>query len=168
MAISIKNPKEISALQIPNRIVAQSLDLAQKSAKEGMSLKELDSIVEDFILSCGAKPSFKGLYGFPCAVCISVNEVIIHGIPTDYRLKSGDIVGVDIGAEYNGWFGDGAITFGIGEITKTDKQRASYYNYYTSKKWGDSRGYHLTLDSSQLGIEGCVDMILDYRKHMTW
>lgn len=122
MAISIKNPKEISALQIPNRIVAQSLDLAQKSAKEGMSLKELDSIIEDFILSCGAKPSFKGLYGFPCAVCISVNEVIIHGIPTDYRLKSGDIVGVDIGAEYNGWFGDGAITFGIGEITETDEQ----------------------------------------------
>lgn len=53
-------------------------------------------------------------------------------------------------------------------IQKNDKQRASYYNYYTSKKWGDSRGYHLTLDSSQLGIEGCVDMILDYRKHMTW
>ena len=53
-------------------------------------------------------------------------------------------------------------------IQKNDKQRSSYYNYYTSKKWGDSRGYHLTLDSSQLGIEGCVDMILDYRKHMTW
>lgn len=53
-------------------------------------------------------------------------------------------------------------------IQKNDKQRASYYNYYTSKKWGDSRGYHLTLDSSQLGIDGCVDMILDYRKHMPW
>ena len=53
-------------------------------------------------------------------------------------------------------------------ILKNDKQRASYYNYYTSKKWGDSRGYHLTLDSSQLGIDGCVDMILDYRKHMPW
>ena len=53
-------------------------------------------------------------------------------------------------------------------IQKNDKQRSSYYNYYTRKKWGDSRGYHLTLDSSQLGIEGCVDMILDYRKHMTW
>ena len=53
-------------------------------------------------------------------------------------------------------------------IQKSDKQRASYYNYYTSKKWGDSRGYHLTLDSSQLGIDGCVDMILDYRKHMPW
>ena len=109
-------------MQIPNRIVAQSLELARKNAKEGMSLAELDSIIEDFILSCGAKPAFKGLYGFPCAACISVNEVIIHGIPTDYKLKRGDIVGVDVGAEHNGWFGDGAITFGIGEIDPQDKQ----------------------------------------------
>ncbi|WP_394958518.1 type I methionyl aminopeptidase [uncultured Helicobacter sp.] len=122
MAISIKSSKDISALQIPNRIVAQSLELARKNAKEGMSLAELDSIIEDFILSCGAKPAFKGLYGFPCAACISVNEVIIHGIPTDYKLKRGDIVGVDVGAEHNGWFGDGAITFGIGEIDPQDKQ----------------------------------------------
>ena len=122
MAMSIKSSKDIAALRIPNRIVAQSLELARKSAKEGMSLAELDSIIEDFIHSCGARPAFKGLYGFPGAVCISVNEVIIHGIPTDYKLKSGDIVGVDIGAEHNGWFGDGAITFGIGEISPRDEQ----------------------------------------------
>ena len=122
MAINIKSSKDIAALQIPNRIVAQSLELARKSAKEGMSLKELDSLIEDFILSCGAKPAFKGLYGFPCAACISVNEVIIHGIPTDYKLKSGDVVGVDVGAEYNGWFGDAAITFGIGEVATQDEQ----------------------------------------------
>ncbi|WP_394951557.1 type I methionyl aminopeptidase [uncultured Helicobacter sp.] len=122
MAINIKSSKDIAALQIPNRIVAQSLELVRKSAKEGMSLKELDSLIEDFILSRGAKPAFKGLYGFPCAACISVNEVIIHGIPTDYKLKSGDIVGVDVGAEYNGWFGDAAITFGIGEVATQDEQ----------------------------------------------
>ena len=70
MAITIKNPKEIACLQIPNEIVAQALLLGQKSAKEGMSLNELDSIIEDYILSRGATPSFKGLYGFPNAVCI--------------------------------------------------------------------------------------------------
>ncbi|WP_066387890.1 type I methionyl aminopeptidase [Helicobacter himalayensis] len=122
MAISIRNPKEIQALRLPNKIVAQTLALAQKSAKEGMSLLELDSLIEDSIRSLGARPAFKGLYGFPNAACISVNEVIIHGIPTDYKLKSGDIVGVDIGTEYNGWYGDGAVTFGIGAIGKQDEK----------------------------------------------
>ncbi|MGI0406198.1 type I methionyl aminopeptidase [Helicobacter himalayensis] len=122
MAISIRNPKEIQALRLPNKIVAQTLALAQKSAKEGMSLLELDSLIEDSIRSLGARPAFKGLYGFPNAACISVNEVIIHGIPTDYKLKSGDIVGVDIGTEYNGWYGDGAVTFGIGAISKQDEK----------------------------------------------
>lgn len=125
MAITIKNPKEIVSLQIPNEIVAQSLLLGQKSAKEGMSLKELDSIIEDYILSRGATPSFKGLYGFPNAVCISVNEVIIHGIPSDYKLRSGDIVGIDVGVQYNGWYGDGAVTFGIGDISKQDESLIS-------------------------------------------
>lgn len=122
MAISIKSPKEIQALRLPNKIVAQTLALAQKSAKEGMSLLELDSLIEDSIRSLGARPAFKGLYGFPNAACISVNEVIIHGIPTDYKLKSGDIVGVDIGTECNGWYGDGAVTFGIGAISKQDEK----------------------------------------------
>ncbi len=73
------------------------------------------------IHSLGAGPAFKGLYGFPAGVCTSVNEVIIHGIPSDYRLKEGDIVGLDIGTEVDGWYGDSAITVGVGEITKDDE-----------------------------------------------
>ena len=122
MAIPIRKPKEIEALRRANRIVAQTLDLLKQKAKEGISLIELDQIAEDFIRSKGARPSFKGLYGFPSSVCTSVNEVIIHGIPTDYTLKNGDIVGFDVGVELDGWFGDGAITIGIGEISEEDKR----------------------------------------------
>lgn len=122
MAIPIRKPKEIEALRRANRIVAQTLDLLKQKAKEGISLIELDKIAEDFIRSKGARPSFKGLYGFPSSVCTSVNEVIIHGIPTDYTLKNGDIVGFDVGVELDGWFGDGAITIGIGEISEEDKK----------------------------------------------
>lgn len=122
MAIPIRKPKEIEALRRANRIVAQTLDLLKQKAKEGISLIELDKIAEDFIRSKGARPSFKGLYGFPSSVCTSVNEVIIHGIPTDYTLKNGDIVGFDVGVELDGWFGDGAITMGIGEISEEDKK----------------------------------------------
>jgi len=122
MAIPIRKPKEIEALRRANRIVAQTLDLLKQKAKEGISLIELDQIAENFIRSKGARPSFKGLYGFPSSVCTSVNEVIIHGIPTDYTLKNGDIVGFDVGVELDGWFGDGAITIGIGEISEEDKK----------------------------------------------
>lgn len=122
MAISIKSKKDIEALRIPNKIVAQTLELIRQHIKEGVSLLELDSIAADYIASQGARASFYQLYGFPKSICISVNEVIIHGIPTDYRLQNGDVVGVDIGAEYNGWYGDAAITCGVGTITPKDQE----------------------------------------------
>ncbi|RDU64134.1 type I methionyl aminopeptidase [Helicobacter sp. MIT 14-3879] len=122
MAIAIRNIKEIDLLRKSNSIVAQSLQKVKEYAKVGVSLNDLDKIADDFILSFGAKPSFKGLYGFPKSICLSVNDVIIHGIPSDYKLKKGDILGVDIGVEYGGWYGDGAITFGIDEINKVDEK----------------------------------------------
>lgn len=120
MSISIRNKKEIDCLRKSNRLVAQTLDLMRRYASEGKTLLELDKIAEDFIRSNSAKPAFKGLYGFPNAVCISVNSVIIHGIPTEYALKNGDVVGFDVGVEIDGWYGDGAITIGIGDISKKD------------------------------------------------
>jgi methionyl aminopeptidase len=122
MAIPLRKPQEIEALRDANKIVAETLELLKSEAKEGVSLKELDKIAEDYIRSRGAKPSFKGLYGFPSSVCTSVNEVIIHGIPTDYKLKNGDIVGFDIGTNLNGWYGDSAITIGIGKVSKSDEK----------------------------------------------
>lgn len=122
MAIAIRNLKEIALLQKPNSIVAKTLKLVKDCAKVGVSLEELDKIADDFISSNNAKASFKGLYGFPKSICLSVNNVIIHGIPNSYKLKEGDILGVDIGAECNGWYGDGAITFGIGKISNIDEK----------------------------------------------
>ena len=121
MAIALRKPKEIEKLRAANKIVGGALDLLRANTKVGMSLKELDAMAEDYIRSHGAKPSFKGLYGFPNAVCTSLNQVIIHGIPTDYKLQEGDVIGYDIGTELEGWFGDAAITVGVGEITKEDE-----------------------------------------------
>ena len=121
MAISLKKPAEIEKLRAANKIVGGALDLMREKTKVGMTLKEMDAMAEDYIRSHGATPSFKGLYGFPNAVCTSLNEVIIHGIPTDYKLQEGDVIGYDIGTNLDGWFGDAAISMGVGKITKEDE-----------------------------------------------
>lgn len=121
MAIALRKPDEIEKLRAANKIVGGALELLAENTKVGASLKELDAMAEDYIRSHGAKPSFKGLYGFPNSVCCSLNEVIIHGIPTDYKLQEGDIIGYDIGTELNGYFGDAAITAGVGTISKEDE-----------------------------------------------
>lgn len=122
MAIAIRSKKDIALLEKSSMIVAQALKLVQKHALEGVSLIELDKIAEDYILSQNAKPAFKGLYGFPNTTCLSLNSVVIHGIPTEQKLQNGDILGIDLGVECNGWFGDGAVTIGIGEISSHDEK----------------------------------------------
>lgn len=121
MAVAIRNAREIDSLRASSQIVAQALSLARKSLKVGVSLLEIDASVEDFIRSCGARPAFKGLYGFPNSACLSLNSVIIHGIPTDYKLQEGDILGIDIGVEKDGWYGDAAITAGVGKISHSNQ-----------------------------------------------
>ncbi|MBN2896270.1 MAG: type I methionyl aminopeptidase [Campylobacterales bacterium] len=121
MAIALRKPEEITKLRAANRIVAGALELLRQETRVGASLKELDAIAESYIRSQGAKPSFKGLYGFPNAVCTSLNEVIIHGIPSDYRLQEGDIIGYDIGTEYQGYYGDAAISMPVGAISAEDE-----------------------------------------------
>ena len=121
MAIALRKNDEIIKLRAANQIVGATLELLAQHTKPGVTLKELDAMAEEYIRSQGATPSFKGLYGFPNAVCISVNEVIIHGIPTDYALKEGDIVGFDVGTKKGGYFGDGAISVGVGTISKEDE-----------------------------------------------
>ena len=121
MAIALRKPNEIEKLRAANKIVGGALELLREHTKPGMSLKELDAMAEDFIRSKGAKPSFKGLYGFPASVCTSLNEVIIHGIPDDYKLQEGDVIGYDIGSELDGYFGDAAISVGVGKITEQDE-----------------------------------------------
>ncbi|MBP6289648.1 MAG: type I methionyl aminopeptidase [Aliarcobacter sp.] len=122
MSIALRKPEEIEKLFVANQAVAKTLKYLEENVKAGMSLKEVDAMGEKFILSLGARPAFKGLYGFPNAVCTSLNEVIIHGIPSDTVLKEGDILGLDIGTEVDGWYGDSAITMPIGDISKKDEE----------------------------------------------
>lgn len=116
--IIIKNNKEIDLMRSAGKIVAETLLLIEEKVRPGITTAELDSIAEEFITKHGARPSFKGLYGFPASLCISVNEQVVHGIPGGYVLKDGDIVSVDCGANINGFHGDAARTFGVGNITK--------------------------------------------------
>jgi len=122
MPIAIRKPAEIEKLRKANQIVKQTLNYLEKNIKPGMTLKEIDTMGEEFVRSKGAKPSFKGLYGFPASVCTSLNEVIIHGIPDDTEVKEGDILGLDIGTELDGWYGDAAVTIPIGKISKEDER----------------------------------------------
>lgn len=121
MAIALRKNDEIAKLRAANQIVGATLELLAGHTKPGMTLKELDALGEEYIRSQDARPSFKGLYGFPSAVCTSVNDVIIHGIPTDYTLQEGDIIGYDVGTEKNGYFGDAAISLGVGQISSEDE-----------------------------------------------
>lgn len=122
MAIPIRKANEIAKLKAANKIVAQTLNYLRENVKPGMTLLEVDAMGDKFLRNLGARPSFKGLYGFPNSVCTSLNEVIIHGIPDDTVLKEGDILGLDIGTELDGWYGDAAITMPIGKISKEDEE----------------------------------------------
>jgi len=122
MAISLRKKAEIDALRRAGAVVGQTLEYLRDIIKPGISLKEIDALGEEFILKAGAKPSFKGLYGFPATVCTSVNEVVIHGVPTDYKIKEGDILGLDIGTIVDGYYGDAAITIGVAKISDIDKK----------------------------------------------
>ena len=121
MAIPLRKPQEIQKLRTAGQAVAKTLIYLENNVKAGMTLLEVDSMGEKYLRSLGARPAFKGLYDFPNAVCTSLNEVIIHGVPNNTILKDGDILGIDIGSEIDGWYGDAAITMPIGEISKEDE-----------------------------------------------
>ena len=115
--ITMKNHDEIAIMKKAGRIVGETLLLLEEEVKPGITTANLDRIAEEFITKHGAKPSFKGLYGFPSSLCISVNEQVIHGFPGVYVLKEGDIVSIDCGALFDGFHGDAARTFSVGSIS---------------------------------------------------
>ncbi len=121
--ITIKTPAEIELMRKANAIVRDTLNLLQDSIKEGMTTKQLDKIAHDYIIKCDAKPSFLGYGGFPASICTSVNEQVVHGIPSDkVVIKEGDIVSVDCGSIYKGYNGDAARTFMIGDVGEEKRQ----------------------------------------------
>ena len=121
--VILKTPEQLKYMKLAGEITGGALLAARDAIKEGISTYELDKIVRDYIESHGAKPSFLGYGGFPASACISVNEQVIHGIPSKkVILKSGDIVKIDVGALIHGYHGDSARTFGVGEISEEAKR----------------------------------------------
>ncbi|GHS87823.1 methionine aminopeptidase [Campylobacterota bacterium] len=122
MAIALRNKHEVESLRAAARLVAQTLSHLKGIVKVGVTTNEIASEADRFITQHGGRPSFKGLYNppFPGAICCSVNEVIIHGVPDSEPLKNGDIVGLDVGVELNGWYGDAAVTLPVGELSEAD------------------------------------------------
>ena len=119
--ITIKSEREIELLRRAGHIVYETHQYLKPFIKEGITTKELDRLGEAFIRKQGATPSFKGYQGFPNALCISVNDEVVHGIPSDYKLKNGDIVSIDIGACYQGYHGDSAWSYAVGEVSEEKK-----------------------------------------------
>lgn len=120
--ISIKSSFEIEQITKSCQILAEVKQIIFDHVRPGISLKELDSIAFKEIIKRGAKPNFKGLYGFPATICTSVNQELIHGIPSNYKIKDGDIVSIDMGCVYKGFHSDSAFTKGVGNITKQDQK----------------------------------------------
>ena len=116
--VSIKSSTDLAKMREAGKIAGRALKLAGESIKAGMTTKALDKIIHDYIVGCGAKPSFLNYGGFPASACISINNEVIHGIPSHKRrIAEGDIVSVDVGAYYNGFHGDTCATFPVGKIS---------------------------------------------------
>ena len=119
--ISIKSEREIELMKKAGSIVGKTHNYLKKFIKPGITTKELDKLAYDFILSQDATPSFLNLYGFPGTICTSINDEVVHGIPSNRKLKNGDIIKLDIGACYKGYHGDSAWTYPVGIINDDKK-----------------------------------------------
>lgn len=138
--INIRTEEEIELLRQNNELVSQTLAEVAKIIRPGIATSALDRRAEEFIRDHGAKPGFLGYNGFPASLCISVNDTVVHGIPSGYELRDGDIVSVDCGTYMHGYYGDSAFTFGVGEVSE-DVQRL----------------LRVTRESLELGIEVAVE-----------
>jgi methionyl aminopeptidase len=114
--ILIKSKREIEVMREAGRILAGAHEAIREAIQPGITTKELDKIAEDYIVNNGAEPGFKGLYGFPASICASINEEVVHGIPSLRQLKNGDIISIDIGTVKNGYCSDAARTWIVGSV----------------------------------------------------
>ncbi len=115
--VILKLPEEIEKARASNRIVAEVLSRLREKVKPGVKTKDLDAFAEEIAEKRGARPAFKGYHGYPHSLCISINEVVVHGMPSERVLMEGDIVGLDFGVCYQGFYGDATITLPVGRVT---------------------------------------------------
>ena len=144
--ILVKNSEQLAIMRKAGRITGEAILVAREHIREGVSTKELDTRIREYIEKCGAKPSFLGYGGFPGSACISLNDEVIHGIPDKNRiLHEGDIVKIDVGAYYHGFHGDSANTVGVGKISEEAEKliaatRESFFRGVAQAKAGNRIG----------------------------
>lgn len=143
--IYIKSRQEIELMREAGRIVAEAHELVREAVRPGITTRELDQIAEEHIIKKGAIPAFKGYGGFPASICASVNHEVVHGIPGLKTLEDGDIVSIDIGALYKGYYGDSAKTHAVGNISQRAKEliEATRQSFYEGIKFA-KLGYRLS------------------------
>ena len=143
--IYIKSRNEIELMREAGRIVAQAHELIKEAIKPGITTEELDQIAEKHILKVGAAPAFKGYKGFPASICASVNHEVVHGIPGPRKLEEGDIISIDIGSVYKGYYGDAARTHAVGEISPRAREliEVTRESFYEGIKFA-KEGYRLS------------------------
>jgi methionyl aminopeptidase len=166
-----KSQAELETMREGGRITAACLRMLAGNVRAGVTTKELDSLAEEFILSRGGTPEFKGYQGFPASICASPNAMIVHGIPGPYRLKEGDVISLDVGVRYEGFVTDSAVTLGVGEVPEETERllettrrclEASIEQTRPGKRLGDighaiqtlaeSRGYGVVRDLVSHGV----------------
>lgn len=152
MSIIIKNDEQIKNMRIAGEIVARTHEILEKEIRVGITTMELDKIAEEYIRSRGGLPSFLGYSGYPATINASINEEIVHGIPSLRTLKNGDIIGIDIGASYNGYHGDAARTHGVGIISAEDQRLidVTRQSFFEGLKFAKS-GNHLNQVCEAIG-----------------
>lgn len=169
--ITLKSPPEIGYMRKSCAVIRDLLLYMEDKVKPGVSTKKLDEFVHDYIVKHGAKPSFLGYGGFPASACISIDDVVVHGIPSARRLEEGMIVGVDVGAILNGWQSDAARTFLVGEVSAgkrrlVDTTRESFFKgveqfrdggrlgdiSHAIQVYNEERGYSMVRDLVGHGI----------------
>lgn len=120
--IILKHPDEVEKLYRANQIVAHLLEMLKEWVVPGVTTLELDRLAEEFISKAKARPAFKGYRGYPATLCTSINEVVVHGIPSKQRVQEGDLVSIDVGVILDGYFGDAARTFGVGKVSEAGQR----------------------------------------------
>lgn len=169
--IVLRSKREIELLRSAGRIVAETHETLRTHVKPGITTRELDAIAEDTIRKLGGEPAFKGYGGFPASICASVNDEVVHGIPGKRQLNDGDIISIDIGAIYKGYYGDSAKTHAVGTVSEEasrlmDVTKASFYEGlkvcrlgyrlsdigHTIQTFVESKGYSVVRDLVGHGI----------------
>lgn len=167
--VTIKSKTEIEYMKIAGKVTGETLKLLEKLVKPGISTLELDRAAEKYIRDNGCTPSFKGYGGFPGSVCISVNDEVIHGIPSKRILKEGDIVSFDVGACFKGYHGDAARTVGVGEISAEaqrliDVTKESFFEGIKFAKEGD-RVSDISAEVQRVAEENGFSVLREYCGH---